>query len=87
LVDGLAQHKLITSQAQPTDRRVHFLSISPKGTELLDRINKPRHEFMEELMSQLTDEELVVWLHIQEKMITHFQALTPAQPTTKGDKS
>lgn len=76
LVDGLQQHHLITRAAQPEDRRVHVLNVSARGKALLDRMIKPRQQFMEQLMSQMTDEELVVWLHIQEKMITQFQAFT-----------
>jgi DNA-binding MarR family transcriptional regulator len=73
LVEGLEAHDLIRRSADPTDRRIQLLQISKKGTKLLQDIDKRRRKFLEATMSALTDEELGVWLNIQQKMIQQFQ--------------
>jgi DNA-binding MarR family transcriptional regulator len=74
LAEGLEQQQLITRTADADDRRIQCLSITPKGEKLLQQVEKHRQSLMESVMQELTDEELAVWLRVQEKMLCHFQA-------------
>jgi len=76
LAEGLEQHELISRHVDDHDRRMQLLHVSKKGTKLLQTIEKRRQGILELLIKDLSDEELAVWLKVQEKMIKHFQTET-----------
>jgi DNA-binding MarR family transcriptional regulator len=82
LAEGLEQHDLIGRQVDADDRRIQCLHVSKKGIALLHDVEKRRRDTMEAVIEELSDEELELWLRIQEKMIRQFQA-EPTQQTKK----
>ncbi|HSX06688.1 MAG TPA: MarR family transcriptional regulator [Candidatus Saccharimonadia bacterium] len=73
LVEGLEQHKLITRQADPKDRRIQCLEVSAEGIKLIKQIENYRRSIMEDVMTSLTDEELELWLRIHKKFLEQFE--------------
>jgi DNA-binding MarR family transcriptional regulator len=76
LAEGLEQQELIQRQSDPKDRRIHCLEITKKGEKLLQSIAKRRRSIMEAVAAELTDEELKLWLRIQQKLLKKFQSQT-----------
>ena len=74
LAEGLEEHQLVTREPDQDDRRIQCLSVSRRGAKLLQDIEKRRQRVMEAIVEGLTDEELAVWLRVQEKMIQHFMS-------------
>jgi len=74
LAESLEQRELINRQVDAKDRRVQCLHVSKKGSKLLQDIEKRRQKLMEAIAQDLSDEELALWLHVQEKMIQQLQA-------------
>jgi len=75
LTEGLDAQFLIKREVDPSDRRKQTLRISPQGNELLKALDKRRREVMKHVMQDLSDEELAVWLRIQQKLTSEFQQL------------
>lgn len=73
LAESLDKQGLIERQTDPADRRRQVLHVSEKGKELLRTIEKRRTEVMKNVMKDLSDTELKVWLHIQQKLINEFR--------------
>jgi DNA-binding MarR family transcriptional regulator len=57
LVDGLERDGLVTRHPSQDDRRATFVSLSPAGLALLDRILPPHFERVAALMQGLSPEE------------------------------
>ena len=73
-VESLNQHGYLVREADQADRRIQYLRLSKKGEKLLTDIGRHRREMMEQVMRDLTFEELTVWLKVQTKMAEQFQA-------------
>jgi DNA-binding MarR family transcriptional regulator len=86
LADGLNQQDLIKRETDPNDRRSQSLQLSECGIELLQTVEKRRRDVIERVVQDLTNEELTVWLHIQEKMIMEYQSSIEKKPK-KGEIS
>jgi len=80
LAEDLETGTYISREADANDRRVQYLRVTPAGRELLQRIEKGRERVMRDIIADLSDEELAVWLRVQEKMLHHFQS-EPNQQT------
>jgi len=74
LADSLEQQELIERQTSEQDRRVQYLRVSEKGEEFIRSFEKSRHKVMEAVIKDLSDEELEVWLRVQQKMIAYFKS-------------
>lgn len=74
LVDGLAEQELIVRRIDAKDRRVQCLEVSKKGDAVLESVEKQRREIMQSVVQELTDQELEVWVTVQQKLIERFQA-------------
>lgn len=74
LTQALDQQQLITRETDPADRRRHVLRISRAGADLLKEVEKRRRTVMDNVIRDLSDEELAAWLHIQRKLIHEFRA-------------
>jgi len=72
--EGLEQQELIVRRIDPKDRRIQFLEVTPKGLELLADIEKRRRSILEKVLVELSDDELEIWVRIQQKLIKQFQA-------------
>jgi len=76
LAEGLEQLELIERKTSIADRRLQYLETSKKGATLLQDVEKRRRKLLETVMQDLSDEELELWLRIQQKMINQFQSET-----------
>lgn len=74
LVEGVTQAELIERQTSEEDRRIQYLRVSAKGEELIHSFEKGRRQMMEDIVEDLSDEELEIWLRVQQKMIGYFKA-------------
>lgn len=88
LTDALEQAEFVERAADPVDRRVHTLRLTAKGEQKYQAIHKQRQALFRIVMQDMTDEELVGWLHVQQKIITSLKALSTAQSKQpKGENS
>ena len=71
LVEKLVQSELIERVEDPSDRRAKSLSLSKKGTQLVERGIQERYRWMDELANMISAEERV-------KVIEALELLTEA---------
>ncbi len=84
-IEGLEQHKLLERQTDPNDRRVQYLHITRAGSKLLRDTKRRRKQRIEQVMQGLSDEELAIWLRVQQKFVAQVQAES-ATKTKSGSK-
>lgn len=70
LVDRLARLGLVRRARSRQDRRVVFVSLTPRGRETLDRVFEERRESMRRMFALLTPKERETYLAIVEKLVT-----------------
>ena len=58
VVNQLERRGLVKRERQHADRRVIYASLTPRGKEMLDQIYPPHADFIIELFSALTSDEL-----------------------------
>jgi DNA-binding MarR family transcriptional regulator len=58
LVDGLEKTGLVHRTRCKEDRRVVYVGITRKGHDLLDRLDKPVHELVHQLMAHMSETDL-----------------------------
>lgn len=85
LAEGLAEQHLILRRIDEKDRRIQWLEVSAKGAALLQDVDARRRDIMQTVFQELTDEELEVWITIQQKLIERFQAGFPSQTKKEED--
>lgn len=83
LVEALENQQLLQRQTNANDRRVQTLQLTPQGEELLASIHQKGHKILEDVMRELTTEELESWLHIQQKIAAGVQAECATNAQTK----
>lgn len=77
LLEGLDRSGYIIRTADPGDRRVSYLSISRSGKRKIDEFSRLREQLFTAAFSTLTDEELAIYLQVQQKMIHWFETNQP----------
>lgn len=85
LAESLAEQDLIVRRTDAKDRRVQWLEVSGKGAALLQDVETRRREIMQTVFQELTDEELEVWITVQQKLVERFTAEFREQ--TKQEKT
>lgn len=73
VVEELAEQGLIGREIDSADRRRQVLNVSDEGNKLIKAFEKRRHDVMNRVIQDLTDEELATWLKIHRKMINEFE--------------
>ena len=79
LAENLEAHDYISRQTDPEDRRVQFLRVTAAGGKLLKLTEKRRKRMLSDVIEGLTDEELALWLRVQQKVLHRFQTETNDQ--------
>ena len=79
LLDILYTHRWLSRETDTLDRRTYVLRLSKKGQQKVDSIAANRQRFMEDLMEDLTAEELATMLRIQTKLTDRLQRLTDSR--------
>jgi DNA-binding MarR family transcriptional regulator len=83
LVEALENQGLLQRQTDTMDRRVQTLQLTAQGDKLLATFDQRRRKILEDIMRELTTEELELWLHIQEKITQGFLPETPTPVLAK----
>lgn len=83
LVDALETQGLVERRTDAHDRRIQTLQLTTKGHELLAAFDKRRRKILEDVMRELSTEELELWLRIQQKIVGGFQAEPPTHHENK----
>jgi DNA-binding MarR family transcriptional regulator len=65
----LEQQGYISRQSDSADRRIQCLTATETGDALIHKALRYRRRIMEQIMQDLTDEELEVWDRIQQRLI------------------
>jgi len=77
LVEELMEQALIRRETDPADRRRQVISLSDEGIAVVKTFEKRRHDVMNKVIANLSDEELVTWLKIQKHIIAIFHEMHP----------
>lgn len=75
LVEELVEQSLVERETDSNDRRRQVLRVSTTGNTLIKAFTKRRRELVQQVIEDLSDDELMTWLKIQQKIISEFQAL------------
>lgn len=67
-VEALVKEGLVQRAVDPHDRRNVIITVSAKGKVLTRQLEQRRLEMMEELFSDITDQELVAYNNIMSKV-------------------
>lgn len=73
LIEGIERQGFLERHTDEQDRRVHHLSVSAQGEQLIRAFEKNRRRMIETIIKDLSDEELEIWLRVQKKMVTFFK--------------
>ena len=69
LIDGLDERGYIERNEDDKDRRILHISLSSNGELVLRRLEKRRRKIFEDLVCELSDEQLTSGIEIQESML------------------
>lgn len=72
-VEALLQEDLVKRQQDPADRRNVIISLSSNGQRLFSKMQKARLAKFEKLFASVTDEELMIYSRVMEKVIQSTQ--------------
>jgi DNA-binding MarR family transcriptional regulator len=67
LIDRLEAQGLVARERSTEDRRIVYVAITPKGVELLGRIDEPEAALHKKLIGHLTPDELRALIRLLEK--------------------
>lgn len=73
LLEGLVANDLVVRTPSPTDRRVHYVTLSRNGKRTLDQLQKLREAMFTKAFSVLNDDELETYQQLQQKLIDWFE--------------
>jgi DNA-binding MarR family transcriptional regulator len=71
LVSPLVDAGYITRTPDAKDRRIMYVSLTDKGKHFMRRLQASHEEILLSMMEEWTDEEIRIWVDIQDKML-HF---------------
>ncbi|MGG1572441.1 MarR family winged helix-turn-helix transcriptional regulator [Fictibacillus sp. NRS-1165] len=66
--DKLINRGLVTRKHSEQDRRIVYLSITPKGEQLGDEMDQVLHDFYQETFSEFTVEEIEIFIKLLNKI-------------------
>ena len=68
LVDGIEARGLVKRAADPDDRRAKRICLTPSGTALVQKVEKHIHGAMQELLADVTSEDLLAYTRVLEEI-------------------
>jgi DNA-binding MarR family transcriptional regulator len=74
LVDGLVQAELVKRTPDETDRRVSNVELTRTGKEKLSILKEKKRELLANVLKDLSDEELELYVNAQRKMLAYLEA-------------
>ena len=72
LAESLEAQGYIGRHADTGDRRVQLLQVTDAGQKLLTAVEKRRKRMLADVIQDLTDDELSLWLRVQQKVLHHY---------------
>lgn len=88
MLNRLVERGLVTREVNPEDRRSFLVGLTPAGSELARRVNRPVDELEEAIGKRVSDEELrgfnSVMSAIAEATAVEVRESQPPQPATMG---
>lgn len=87
LLRGLEDSGYIERNMDPKDKRVFLIRITEKGRKMMETVGPQRLAMMNDLSSELTDEEKAQLIFLLEKLLTSMQKRVdfPFHPTPDND--
>lgn len=73
LVEGLVQQGYIERKPSEQDRRVICVAMTSEGTKKTAALQERKHEMFAKVVSELDDNELALFLRIQQKMLAQLE--------------
>lgn len=73
LIDILVENNYISRTPHEKDRRITCVSMTALGAEKITALKARKQEMYEQVVSNLNNEELRVYLKVQQKMIQHLE--------------
>jgi len=72
-IDALVREGYLTRTHDENDRRSTFISLTAKGEEKVTKLQAAHQERFTRMVSELSDEELESFLHVQQKMLHYLE--------------
>lgn len=73
LVEGLVRAGYVTRTESSEDRRVMVVTLTPEGAKVGKTFERKKQEILTEIVANMTDDELEIFLRVQQKMLTHLE--------------
>lgn len=73
LVDSLVDAGYVTRTPSAQDRRMAVVALTPQGSRTIGNLRHKKKEFFAEVVSDLSDDELAVFLNVQRKMLAYLE--------------
>ncbi|HSX07676.1 MAG TPA: MarR family transcriptional regulator [Candidatus Saccharimonadales bacterium] len=69
----------ITRQPDEHDRRIIYLGLTPGGKTFVKRLHTIHHKMVADIMTEMSDQEVAIWLSVQEKMLHYLKTHAPKE--------
>ena len=76
MVEGLVAQGLLSREMHPKDRRSVIIKLSRKGQQRFNQFKKIHFQYMQKLLSGLSDQEMNVLINLPIKMSKQLQAFS-----------
>jgi DNA-binding MarR family transcriptional regulator len=74
LIEGLVTEGYIARKQDDNDRRIVYVSLAAEGRKKIAELKKTKQHMFEQVMSSLDDEELRLFLKVQQKMLAYLES-------------
>ncbi len=74
IIDKMERAHLIRRLRDEADRRRYILTLTDRGTQFMERMDKKVSEHKDDLLAPLTPEERTEFIRILRKLLTHLSA-------------
>lgn len=72
-VESVVQAGYVTRTESSEDRRITVVSLTPSGVAVCKRLERMKQELLTKVVADLNNEELEVFLGVQQKMLVHLE--------------
>lgn len=74
-IDDLINQEYILMRLSEKDKRVRYFSLTKKGSDLVKELNAKTNAFCEELLEDISEEEILIFHEVMEKLEKKFNEL------------
>lgn len=78
-INSLEALGYITRTPDEHDRRIVYLSLSAAGKDFVKRLHAAHHRMYAGIMAEMSNQEIAVWLGVQEKMLHYLKTHAPKE--------